>query len=170
MYLLGLEVPCLEVPGSEGDIVGVRVALQDNTALISARRDDDDIMGVDAGSAYVFTRVGTTWTQQVKLTAPDGAADDRFGRSVALTADTALIGAMFQDNQGKNSGSAYLYKRSGNTWSLQTQLTATDGAEGDVFGWNVALFGHTALISANRDNDKGKNSGSAYIFDINGPK
>jgi hypothetical protein len=156
--------------GSEGDIFGVRVALQDNTALISARRDDDDIMGVDAGSAYVFTRVGTTWTQQVKLTAPDGAADDRFGRSVALTADTALIGAMFQDNQGKNSGSAYLYKRSGNTWSLQTQLTATDGAEGDVFGWNVALFGHTALISANRDNDKGKNSGSAYIFDINGPK
>jgi len=156
--------------GAEGDIFGVRVALQDNTALISARRDDDDVMGVDAGSAYVFTRVGTTWTQQVKLTAPDGAADDRFGRSVALTADTALIGAMFQDKQGKNSGAAYLYKRSGNTWSLQTQLTAADGAEGDVFGWNVALFGQTALISANRDNDKGKNSGSAYIFDINGPK
>jgi hypothetical protein len=156
--------------GAEGDIFGVRVALEENTALISARRDDDDIMGVDAGSAYVFTRVGTTWTQQVKLTAPDGAADDRFGRSVALTGDTALIGAMFQDNQGKNSGSAYLYKRTGSTWSLHTQLTAADGGEGEVFGWNVALFGHTALISANRDNDKGENSGSAYMFDIKGAK
>jgi hypothetical protein len=156
--------------GAEGDIFGVRVALEENTALISARRDDDDLMGVDAGSAYVFTRVGTTWSQQVKLTAPDGAADDRFGRSVALAADTALIGAMFQDNQGKNSGSAYLYKRAGSTWSLKAQLTAADGAEGEVFGWNVALFGQTAVISANRDNDKGKNSGSAYVFDIKGTK
>lgn len=153
--------------GAEGDIFGVRVALEDNTALISARRDDDSIMGVDSGSAYIFTRSGNTWSQQAKLKAPDGAADDRFGRSVALSGNNALIGAMFQDEQGENSGSAYLFKRSGNTWYFKAQLIPKDGSKGDVFGWNVALLNNTALISANRDNDKGENSGSAYIFSIN---
>jgi len=153
--------------GAEGDIFGVRVALEDNTALISARRDDDSIMGVDSGSAYIFTRSGNTWSQQAKLKAPDGAADDRFGRSVALSGNNALIGAMFQDEQGENSGSAYLFKRSGNTWYFKAQLIPKDGSKDDVFGWNVALLNNTALISANRDNDKGENSGSAYIFSIN---
>jgi len=123
-------------------------------------------MGIDSGSAYIFTRVGNTWDQQVKLNAPDGAKDDRFGRSVALSGDNALIGAMFQDEQGENSGSAYLFKRSGSTWSFNTQLMPKDGSKGDVFGWNVAFSNKTALISANRDNDKGENSGSAYIFDF----
>lgn len=152
--------------GAQTDIFGVRVALDGNTALISARRDDDDIMGVDAGSAYVFTRKGTTWRQQTKLTAPDGTADDRFGRSVALANGTALIGAMFRDDKGKNAGAAYVFKRSGNSWRMKTRLTATDGTAGDVFGWNVALWRHSAVIAANRDDDKGENSGSAYIFDV----
>jgi len=156
--------------GAEGDIFGVRVALEGNAALISARRDDDDMMGVDSGSAYIFTRVGNTWSQQVKLKAPDGAKDDRFGRSVALSGDNALIGAMFQDEQGENSGSAYLFKRTNNTWSFMAQFMPKDGNNGDVFGWNVALLDDTALISANRDDDKGENSGSAYIFDLKGIK
>ena len=153
--------------GSEGDIFGVRVALEGNTALISARRDNDEIMGVNAGSAYIFTRTGTTWSQQTKLTAPDGSADDRFGRSVALAGDTAVIGAMFQDDKGENSGSVYVFTRSDNTWLLKDQLTASDGTAGDVFGWNVALFGNTAVISANRDDDNGENSGSVYIIKLN---
>ncbi len=153
--------------GAETDIFGVRVALSGDTALISARRDDDDVMGIDAGSAYVFIRTGTTWHQQAKLTAHDGAADDRFGRSVALAGDTALIGAMFQDNKGDNSGSAYVFTRSGNIWSHQAKLTAADGAADDVFGWSVAIFGDTALIGATRNDDKGNESGSAYVFGIN---
>ncbi len=153
--------------GAETDIFGVRVALSGDTILISARRDDDDAMGIDAGSAYIFTRTGTTWLQQIKLTASDGAADDRFGRSVALVADTAVIGAMFQDDKGDNSGSAYVFTRSGTTWSQQVKLTAADGAEGDVFGWSVALSDDTAVITATRDDDKGNESGSAYVFEIN---
>ena len=153
--------------GAETDIFGVRVALSGDTILISARRDDDDVMGIDAGSAYIFTRTGTTWQQQIKLTASDGAADDRFGRSVALVADTAVIGAMFQDDKGDNSGSAYVFTRSGTTWSQQVKLTAADGAEGDVFGWSVALSDDTAVITATRDDDKGNESGSAYVFEIN---
>ncbi len=152
--------------GEKGDIFGVRVALDGDTALISARRDDDQEMGVDAGSAYIFTRTANTWTQTQKLTAPDGAADDRFGRSVALSGDTALIGAMHQDSQMENSGSAYIFRRIKNTWQYETQLTASDGSQGDLFGWNVSLFGDTAVIAASRDNDKGENSGSVYIFDI----
>ena len=153
--------------GAETDIFGVRVALSGDTILISARRDDDDAMGIDAGSAYIFTRTGTIWQQQIKLTASDGAADDRFGRSVALVADTAVIGAMFQDDKGDNSGSAYVFTRSGTTWSQQVKLTAADGAEGDVFGWSVALSDDTAVITATRDDDKGNESGSAYVFEIN---
>ncbi len=153
--------------GAETDIFGVRVALYGDTILISARRDDDDVMGIDAGSAYIFTRTGTTWQQQIKLTASDGAADDRFGRSVALVADTAVIGAMFQDDKGDNSGSAYVFTRSGTTWSQQVKLTAADGAEGDVFGWSVALSDDTAVITAPHDDDKGNESGSAYVFEIN---
>ncbi len=153
--------------GAETDIFGVRVALSADTALISARRDDDDVMGIDAGSAYVFIRTGTTWRQQAKLTAHDGAEDDRFGRSVALDGDTALIGAMFQDNKGDNSGSAYVFTRSGNIWSHQAKLTAADGAADDVFGWSVAIFGDTALVGATRNDDKGNESGSAYVFGIN---
>ena len=152
--------------GAETDIFGVRVALSGDTVLISARRDDDDVMGIDAGSAYIFTRTGTTWQQQVKLTASDGAADDRFGRSVALVGDTAVIGAMFQDDKGDNSGSAYVFTRSGSTWSQQAKLTAADGAAGDVFGWSVALSGDTAVIAATRNDDRGNEAGSAYVFEI----
>ena len=154
--------------GEETDIFGVRVALSGDTVLISARRDDDDVMGIDAGSAYVFTRTGTRWEQQVKLTASDGAADDRFGRSVALVGDTAVIGAMFQDDKGDKSGSAYVFTRSGSTWSQQAKLTAADGAVGDVFGWSVALSGNTAVIGAARDDDNGNDSGSVYVFTHSG--
>ena len=152
--------------GAETDIFGVRVALSGDTALISARRDDDEVRGIDSGSAYVFTRSGSTWSQQAKLTATDGSANDRFGRSVALSGDTAVIGAIFQDDKGDNSGSAYLFTRSGSTWSQQAKLTAADGEAGDVFGWSVALSGDTAVIGAARDDDNGDESGSAYLFDI----
>jgi len=151
---------------AETDLFGVRVALSGDTALISARRDDDEIMGVDAGSAYVFVRTGTTWHQQAKLTAPDGAADDRFGRSVAISGDTALISAMHQDDKGANSGSAYIFSRTAGVWSHRTNLTADDGAVGDLFGWSVALSNNTALIGATGNDDKGNESGAAYAIEL----
>ena len=153
--------------GAPVDIFGVRVALFGDTAMIAARRDDHDVMGVDSGSVYVFTRSGTKWSQQAKLTAADGAANDRFGRSVALSGNTAVIGATFQDDKGENSGSIYLFIRSGSTWIQKAKFTATDGAKGDVLGWSVALSDGTALIGAPRDDDRGNESGSAYVFVIN---
>ena len=163
-----LQAKLMADDGGDTDIFGVRVALSGDTALISARRDDDDVMGIDAGSAYVFTRTGTTWRQQAKLTAPDGAADDRFGRGVAISGDTAVISAMHQDDKGENAGAAYVFTRAGDSWHYQNKLTAEDGAPGDVFGWSIALSNKTALIGAARDDDKGKESGSAYIVELNG--
>ncbi len=154
--------------GSDRDWFGVRVALSGDTAVVPADADDSDINGVDSGSVYVFTRSGTTWTQQAKLTASDGAAVDLFGYSVALSGDTILIGARFDDDEvnGVNSGSAYVFTRCGTSWSQQAKLTAADGETGDEFGYSVALSGDTAVITANADDSdvNGVDSGSAYVF------
>jgi hypothetical protein len=154
--------------GATVDLFGYSVALSADTVLIGARFDDDDIMGVNSGSVYVFTRCGTTWSQQAKLTATDGAAGDEFGYSVALSGDTAVITANADDSDvnGVDSGSAYVFTRSGNDWSQQAKLTAADGDAGDLFGVRVALDGDTVLIGSRLDDDdtNGIDSGSAYVF------
>ena len=148
--------------GAAWDNFGVYVFLSGDTALIGADRDDDN--GENSGSAYVFTRTGTTWTQQQKLLPSDGAAEDIFGVSVSLSGDTALIGAWYDDDNGTDSGSAYVFTRSGTTWTQQQKLLAPDGAAADWFGNSVFLSGDTAIIAAPQDDDMGTNSGSAYIF------
>ncbi|MBK9495062.1 MAG: FG-GAP repeat protein [Xanthomonadales bacterium] len=153
--------------GAMGDRFGISVALDGDTALVGARGDE---VGVNSGrgSAYVFTRSGDTWTQEAKLTAGDGAAGDRFGSSVALDGDTALVGAIY-DDVSSNQGSAYVFTRSGTKWMQQAKLTAGDGANSDEFGWSVALDGDTALVGA-YDAKVGANSdqGSAYVFTRSG--
>ncbi|MDA0243450.1 MAG: hypothetical protein OT477_08545 [Chloroflexi bacterium] len=148
------------------DWFGVSVAVSGDTAVIGARWDDDG--GTDSGSAYVFARSGVVWSQQAKLTASDSAANDFFGISVAVNGDTAVIGAHGNDDGGSESGSAYVFTRSGVAWSQQAKLTAGDAAVGDRFGWAVALSGDTAVIGAYWDNDGGADSGSAYVFARNG--
>ena len=147
--------------GALGDSFGYSVALDGYTALVGAPFDDVDAKS-NQGSAYVFTRSGTTWNQQQKLTASDGATDDRFGESVALSVNTALVSAT---GDASFEGSAYVFVRSGTTWSKQQKLVASDGATDDRFGDSVALDGDTALVGAWSD-DIGANSnqGSAYVF------
>jgi hypothetical protein len=152
--------------GTAVDCFGCSVSLSLGTALIGADGVDDN--GDNSGSAYVFTRTGTTWTQQAKLTASDAAAGDYFGWSVALDGDTTLIAARFDDDKGDNSGSVYVFTRNGTTWTQQAKLLASDGAAGDYFGYSVALAGDTALIGAAYDDDNGDDSGSAYVFTRNG--
>ena len=147
---------------TNSDFFGDSVALDGDTAVIGAHGDDDN--GDLSGSAYVFTRSGTTWTEQAKLSASDGATLDRFGESVAVAGDTAVIGARLDDDNGDDSGSAYVYTRSGTTWTEQQKLTASDGAATDRFGVSVSVDGDTAMIGAHLDDDNGTNSGSAYVF------
>jgi hypothetical protein len=144
------------------------VALEGDVALISARRDDLEGVGVDAGSAYVFERTGSTWQQTHKLTAPDAKADDRFGRSVAISGDTLLIGAMLHDKTAENAGAAYVFRRTGKDWTFSHQLHAADGARQDRFGWAVALDGETAVIAANGHDARGRDAGAVYLFDHQG--
>ena len=148
--------------GAVEDYFGISVSLDGDTALIGAYMDDD--YGYWSGSAYVFTRTGTTWTQQAKLLAPDGGAFHSFGWSVSLDGDTALIGAAWDAYKGVDSGSAYVFTRTGTTWTQQAKLFASDAAPGDYFGISVSLDGDTALIGAYKDDDKGIDSGSAYVF------
>ena len=156
----------LAADGAASDTFGISVVLSGDTALVGAWKDDD--RGVDSGSAYVFTRSGTTWGQQAKLLAADGATNDSFGFAVSLSGDTALVSAVYDDDRGGDSGSAYVFTRSGATWSQQAKLLASDGAALDAFGWSVALSGEFALIGAYQDDDKGSNSGSAYVFTRSG--
>ena len=145
------------------DRFGVSVALDGDTALVGAYFDDD--AGVDSGSAYVFVRSGGVWSEQDKLVASDGAAGDQLGNSLALSGDTALVGAYTDDDAGVDSGSAYVFVRSGGVWSEQEKLVASDGAAGDQFGNSLALLGDTALIGAWFDDDAGGNAGSVYVFE-----
>ena len=150
--------------GAANDWFGGSVSVSGDTAVIGADLDDDK--GSDSGSAYVFVRVADgTWSQQAKLTAADGAAYDNFGYSVAVDGDTAVIGAYCDDDKGSMSGSAYVFVRAADgTWSQQVKLIAADGAAGDQFGLSVAVSGDMAVIGAMRDDDKGSDSGSAYVF------
>lgn len=148
-----------------GDAFGISVAIEGNTIVVGAESDDTS-GGVDAGSAYVFTRSGTFWSQQAKLTASDGAAGDRFGYSVALSNQSAIIGAQGDDTAGgTNAGSAYVFTRCGTVWTQQAKLTASDGAANDAFGVSVAVSGDAAIVGASGDDTAaGTDAGSAYVF------
>jgi hypothetical protein len=139
--------------GADGDFFGLSVSISGAYALIGVYADD---VGVNAnqGSAYVFVQSGTTWTQQARLTANDGVSGDFFGNSVSISEDYALVGA-YSDAIGANSdqGSAYVFFRSGGTWTQQAKLTASDGAAQDNFGFSVSIAGGYALVGANRDNE-----------------
>jgi hypothetical protein len=167
--LIYSEHQVIAADGEAEDRFSWSVALWDDTALIGACWDDVGA-NVDQGSAYVFTRSGTTWEQQAHLIASDGEEGDQFGISVALWDDTALVGSNL-DGVGANTwqGSAYVFTRSGTAWSEQQQLTASDGAWGDQFGESVALWGDTALVGAAGDK-VGENfgQGSAYVFTHSG--
>ena len=156
--------------GGAGDVFGYSVALLNGDTLLVGAYADDVGGNVDQGSVYFFTRSGSTWSEQLHLIAPDGAAYECFGRAVALSGDTALIGAYgdFIDATPLQ-GSVFVYTQSEETWNFQQKLTALDGAANDQFGWALALDGDTALVGAYVDDVGAKtNQGSAYIFERDG--
>jgi FG-GAP repeat len=145
-----------------GDQFGESVAISGDTVVVGASDDDD--AGNNSGAAHVFVRSGTTWTEEQILTANDAVAVERFGSSVAVSGDTAVMGAPGDDDGGIFSGSAYVFVRAGTTWSQQAKLTASDAAELDLFGATVAVSGDTAVVGALKNTDQTSNSGSAYVF------
>ncbi|GAH13390.1 unnamed protein product, partial [marine sediment metagenome] len=100
----------------------------------------------------------------------DGSAGDIFGRSVSIDGDYVVIGANLDDDNGKDSGAAYIFKRSGSTWIQEAKLLASDGRASDRFGFSVSINGTTAIIGADLNDNKGENSGAAYIFRLSGSR
>jgi hypothetical protein len=152
---------------ASADLFGWSVALAGDTAVIGAS-DAQVGSNEEQGAAYIFTRSGATWSEQQKLTGSDGAAHDRFGRSVALDGNTLIIGAEQHAVWGgySHQGAAYLFGYSEGTWSEQQKLTASNGEVGNRFGYAVSLDGDFALIGANRANVGGNNNqGAAYFFE-----
>ena len=159
--------------GDNGETFGRSVAVSgDGTALIGASQHDAP-SGRAAGAAYVFTHNGGSWSEETKLLANNGDFDDRFGRSVALSADgtTGIVGA-FQDEDpnGDRAGSAYQFDRgTDGAWSEEVKLTANDGDDKDYFGDSVAVSGNgtTALVGSPSDEDpSGESAGAAYLFSL----
>ncbi len=148
--------------GEEHDHFGVSVSVNGGTALVGAHggNNEDD----DTGAAYLFVRNASLWSEYDKLTASDGAEDDRFGRSVSLGGGTALVGANFGDSNEPGSGSAYVFILSGSVWTEAQKLTASDGEMTDYFGESVSLDGDAALVGAPGNDHSGSNSGAAYVF------
>ena len=158
--------------GAANDRFGVSVAISDGTIVVGANADDDD--GTNSGSAYVFEKSdssdATSWTKVKKLNADDGAADDYFGYSVAISDGTIVVGAFFDDDKVSNSGSAYVFEKSDSSdatsWTQAAKLTADDGATNDWFGRTVAISDGTIVVAVLFDDDKGSDSGSAYVFGV----
>lgn len=139
--------------GATSDNFGYAVAFQGETAVVGANTKD-----ALKGAAYVFRRSGADWLQEAKLTAPDAADDDEFGCSVAVSGDTALVGAFGHDAR---RGQVYRFVRSGADWAQKDAFGASDPSPNDSFGVSMALAGDTLVVGA-----YGKNSyrGAAYVF------
>lgn len=153
----------------------VALSVDGHTVLIGAHDQSDSGTSTRAnGAAYVYAWSGTSFIQQAKLLASDPMQDANFGSSVALSTDgnTAIVGAANHTEGGlKSSGTAYVYARSGTTWTEQKKLLASDKASMEWFGFRVALTpdGHTAFITALEDSDPTgmatRANGAVYIFE-----
>ncbi len=162
-----------------GDQFGYSVAINNETkrAVIGAYKRR--IPGAKAstqhsqgpGAAYIFKSDtnGLSWQQEAIITASDARAGDYFGSAVAMSADVVVVGAFQNDDKGKNSGAVYIFRLKDGQWHEETKLTASDTAEGDLFGLAVAIdrSGNTVVVGARWDDDHGERSGSAYVFRYN---
>jgi len=156
------------------DEFGVSVAISatdlQEVALVGARNDDD--AGANSGSAYVYRHVGTSWVQEAKLKAADGAAGDLFASAVALTSDgeTAMVGAPQNDQAALDAGAIYVFRHQEipSSWSqIGKYMPAT--TSGDLGGAAVAASSARAVVSGSQVDDGGVDSGAAYLYSgVNG--
>ena len=184
------------------DGFGISVAVSGDTVVVGAYGESSNATGVNgnqsdnskvaSGAAYVFVRSGTTWSQQAYLKASNTDADDDFGLSVAVSGDTIVVAAVYEDsnatgvngsqsdNSAPVSGAAYVFSRNGTTWSQEAYLKASNTGGGDWFGYSVGVSGDTVVVGAAREasNATGVNgnqsdnsasfAGAAYVFERTG--
>ena len=164
------QTPCeaaelFDAAGGTSDIFGTAVAIDGLTAVVGAVYNDDNAWNGGAASVFRFDSDTSSWVQEQNLVPNDGSgSSDHFGRAVAVVGDTVVIGVPRDDDNGEDSGSAYVFGFDGSIWIQQQKILPSDGAAGDEFGTSVALEGDTLVIGAHFDDDNGYKSGSAYVF------
>ena len=191
----------LQASNAEGeDRFADAVAVSGDTVVIGAWGEDSNATGVngdqtnnaavEAGAAYIFVRGGTTWSQQAYLKASNTDGDDEFGRSVAISNDTVVVGALGEDsnatgvngdqasNSAFNAGAAYVFARNGITWSQQAYLKASNPDVTDDFGASVAVSGDTVVagapeedsnatgVNGDQTDNNALDAGAAYVFTL----
>jgi hypothetical protein len=156
----------LRSPDTESSgLFGYSVAIAGDYAIVGALNENG--AGVtDSGRAYIYVRSGTTWTLQATLQSANPEATGQFGYSVAIAGDYAIVGARFEDAAGLgNSGRAYIYLRSGTSWTLQATLQSANPESSGLFGESVAIAGDYAIVGAIQEDAAGQtDSGRAYIY------
>ena len=141
---------------------GESVSISGNKAIVGAYGDDDG--GTNSGSVYLFKFNGTSWIETQKLTSPVPRENARFGSSVSISGDRAIVGANRDDYWTNDAGSAFIYKYNGIAWVQEQVLSATNSASDDEFGESVSISGDKAIVGAWKDDG----TGSAYIYIYSG--
>lgn len=130
------------------DSFGRPVAISSDTVVVGApSKTNGGFSG--AGAAYVFVRIGTSWVEQAKLLPSDPEQNASFGVAVAIHGDTIVVGANLKDEASNaNAGAAYVFSRSGASWTQQAKLVAGDPAAQAGFGQSLSLMGSTIAVGA----------------------
>lgn len=146
----------------EGARFGATVAVDGTTVAVGSPARSDP--GSAAGAVHLFERTDGSFDERPMLRPADIQGDDRFGSALALDGDTLVVGSPEKRQQGLASGAAYVFTRSGGSWSQQTKLAPSGLAQGDRFGAAVALDGDTLVVGAPTEDDPGQDSGAAYVY------
>lgn len=180
-----------------GDEFGRAVSISGDTMVVTSfgedsnantiNGDENNNLTADSGAAYVFTRTGTTWTQEAYIKPFNTGVEDRFGMSVALSGDILVVGASHEDsasteingnhldNGAPDAGAAYIFRRTGTSWQQEAYLKASNTSPGDLFGLSVGVSGEVVIVGArgedgsstgvnSSDNNGATDAGAAYIF------
>ncbi|MDE0301471.1 MAG: hypothetical protein OXN17_22830 [Candidatus Poribacteria bacterium] len=144
----------IKLVADEDNDIGDRlsVAISENTVIVGS---------VSQNIATVFAFDGKNWDKQAELAPRPGGS---VGWSVAASGDSLIIGVPHDDAGAENSGSAFVFVRKGKNWDQRAKLGANDPTNADNFGYSVAIDRNTAIVGVPRDDDAGRDSGSAYIF------
>ena len=157
-----LQAKLIPSDGEPEDLFGFSVAMDGDTVIVGSHRSN--VPGADAGSAYIFVRRGSDWIQQARLIANDANEFEWFGYAVAISGNTAIVGAIRSNTTGKDSGAAYIFVRNGDLWTQQAKLVGDNTEPRDNFGFSVAVSGDIVVIGSPGNTS----TGSAYIFEREG--
>src|SRR5262249_4703181 len=141
-----LEARIGPTPANSYKQFGAATAIDGDVCIIGAPAENTGL--VSAGAAYIFRRVGGTWTQEAHLTAPDAQAGDQFGTTCAISGDLAVLGAPFKSDIAVQVGAAYIYERVGGVWSAGTRIDMNDGMDAAFFGSALACAPGIVIVGA----------------------